>query len=195
MKKLISIIALVAAVFLAGCVKDYPSEIAVYKFDTAVIQYEYTGSQKGEATLYVRGDQKAMYKTFGEKSTLEIDLGEKGYDVNMDKGTAIEVANPNYETLKGMSANEQEIYLVKEALGLKDYAEAPVAALKKVVAGKTCNVYAINNIGSACIWSGIVLEKEVTIQDVTNKQVAVSVQTDVEVSAAKFELPANVILQ
>ena len=195
MKKTIAIFALVAAVMLVGCGKSYPSEIAVYKFDSAVIQYEYSGSVEGDATLYVRGDQKAMFKSLGDSNTLEIDLGDKGYEADLDKGTAVEVANPEYGKLKEMSMGEQEIYLVKKALGLKEGAEDPIASLKKVIAGKTCNVYAISNIGSACIWNGIVLEKEVTIQDVTNRQVAVSVQTDVEVGDSRFELPASVILQ
>jgi hypothetical protein len=195
MKKLISIFALVAVVFLAGCVKDYPSEIAVYKFDSAIIQYEYTGNVEGEATLYVRGDQKAMYRTLGESTMLELELGDIGYSIDMDKTTAVKTSNSDYEKLKGMSAGEQEVFLVKKALGLKDSAEDPIATLKKVVAGKSCNVYAINNIGSACIWNGIVLEKEVTIQDITNKQVAVSVQIDLEIPSEKFEVPANVIVQ
>lgn len=195
MKKLISIFALVAAIFLSGCVKDYPSEIAAYKFDTAIIQYEYTGSTEGEATLYVRGDQKAMYKTLGEVSTLELELGDAGYIVDLDKTTAVEVVNPDYAVLVEMSAGEQEVYLVKKALGLKDSAEDPKPFTKKVIAGKSCNVYTINNIGSACIWNGIVLEKEITIQDLTNKQVAVSVQIDLEIPSEKFELPANVILK
>lgn len=194
MKKLIPILALVAVIFV-GCGKNYPSEIAAYKFDTAVIQYEYTGSAEGEATLYVRGDQKAMYKTVGGKNELELDLGAEGYSVDMDKTTAYKVKNADYEKLKGMSAQEQETYLVKKALGLKDSADVPEPFTKRVIAGKTCNVYVINNIGSACIWDGIVLEKEVTIQDVTNKQVAVSVQTDIEIPSVKFEVPANVIVQ
>jgi hypothetical protein len=194
MKKIIPILALAAIVF-AGCGESYPSEIEAYTFDSAVVQYEYTGNVEGEATLYARGDQKATYRTLGDKNELELDLGSKGYSVDMNKATAIEFANPDYEVLKGMSMQEQESFLVKKALGLKDSAEMPEVFTNKVIAGQTCNVYIISNIGSACIWDGIVLEKEVTIQDVTNRQVAVSVQTGLNIPSSKFELPANVILQ
>lgn len=194
MKKTIPILALAVMVF-AGCGETYPSEIETYTFDSAVIQYEYTGNVEGEATLYVRGDQKAMYKTLGDKNELELDLGDNGYYIDMDKATATKVSNPDYNVLKGMSAQEQEIFLVRKALGLRDSAEAPEPFTQKTIAGQVCNVYIISNIGSACIWDGIVLEKEVNIQDVTNKQVAVSVQTGLEIPSTKFELPANVIVQ
>ena len=193
MKKLI--IPILFVVVFAGCGTAYPNEISVYKFDTAVIQYQFTGSLEGEGSLYLRGDQKAFYKSFGGSNTLELDFGGSGYIVDVDKTTAIKVENADYETLKGLSETEQEVYLVKKALGLKSSAADPEPVTKKVIAGQTCNVYTINNIGSACIWNGIVLETEVTIQDITNRQVAVSVQENVEIPDIKFELPVNVIVK
>lgn len=193
MKKLI--IPFLFILTFVGCGNAYPSDVAVYKFDTAVVQYDFTGNLEGEATLYLRGDQKALFKTLGEVSTLELDLGDSGYFVNMNKMTAVKMENEDYETLKGLNATEQEVFLVKKALGLKDSAEDPEPITKKVIAGQTCNVYIIGNIGSTCLWNGIALETEVTIQDVTNRQVAISVQENVDVPDVKFELPANVILK
>lgn len=193
MKKLI--IPFLFVLTLVGCGNAYPNDVAVYKFDTAVIQYEFTGSLEGEATLYLRGDQRAFYQTLAGKNSLELDLGETGYVVDVDKTTAVKVNDADYARLKAMSASEQEVFLVKKALGLKDSAEDPEPITKKVIAGQTCNVYTISNIGSACIWNGIALEIEVTIQDTTNRQVAVSVQENIEVPDVKFELPANVIVK
>lgn len=193
MKKII--IPFLFVLTLVGCGNTYPDDVSVYRFDTAVIQYEFTGSLEGEATLYLRGDQRAFYKTLAEKKSLELDLGETGYIVDMNKITAIKVENADYVRLKKMSATEQEVFLVKKALGLKDSADDPEPITKKVIAGQTCNVYMISNIGSVCIWNGIALEVEVTIQDITNRQVAVSVQENIEVPDIKFELPANVIVK
>jgi len=198
MKKLIALSALMIVV-LVGCTPNYPNELAVYDFDTALVQYELNGQTEGDATLYMRGDQKALYKSVRvagvEKNTLDLDLGEKAYAVDMDKATASELPSTDYETLKGMSAEEQNKYLVKKALGIKNSADDPQPATTKTVAGQECDLYIVPNIGTACIWNGIVLEKEINIADVTNQMVATRVETNVAIQDEKFEIPANVILK
>jgi hypothetical protein len=184
---------------LAGCTPDYPDDLAIYDFDTVLVQYELSGQTEGDATLYMRGDQKALYKSVRvagtEKNTLDLDLGDKAYAVDMDKATASELPTTDYEALKGLSAEEQNKYLVKKALGIKNSAEDPQVATTKTVAGQTCDLYIVTNIGTACIWNGIVLEKEVNIADVTNQMVATRVETDISIQPEKFEIPANVILK
>lgn len=49
-------------------------------------------------------------------------------------------------------------------------------------------------MGSACIWNGIVLQKEVTLAGITNKTTAVNISVDVDIPAERFELPDNVIV-
>ena len=194
MKKFIALI--LSTVLLTGCLPaDYPKEIAVYDFNTAVIQYELTGQEEGDMTLYMRGDQKATYKATQTGNTLELNLGNKAYLVDMDKATAVESSTDFYANLKNLSKEEQNIAIIKKALGLKDSADDPEAVTRKVVAGQSCDVYNIPNIGTACIWNGIVLEKEITMLGLVNKTVAVSVQTNVDIPPERFELPANVIVQ
>ncbi|MFC1810011.1 hypothetical protein ACFLZH_00775 [Patescibacteria group bacterium] len=194
MKKFITLI--IALIFFTGCLPaDYPTEIAVYDFNTAVIQYELTGQEEGDMTVYLRGDQQATYKTTQAGNILEINLGDKIYSVDMDKATAVELPTTFYESLKAMSAEDQELAIVKKALGIKDAATDPEAITKKVVAGQQCDVYNIPNIGVACIWNGIVIEKEITMLGLTNKTVAVSIQTNVDIPPERFEVPANVIVQ
>lgn len=190
----------ILAVGLAGCTQDYPSEIKAYGFDTAFIQYDLSGAEAGSMSVYIRGDQKAVLKTVeGAEgvavNTLELSLGDIGYVVDMDAAIAVKVANAEYVELKKMSPEEQEVYLVKEALGLKTSAQAPEPLNVQMVAGHECNLYLVQNIGSACVWNGLVLEKEITIAGLTNKQVATEVQVDVAVPAERFELPANVIVK
>ena len=192
-------LSIVPALVLMGCAQDYPAELQVYDFNTALVQYELNGQTEGDATLYIRGDQKALYKTVtvaGQpKSTLDLELGEKAYAVDLDKATAVEVSATDYEKLKAMTEEGQNMYLVKKTLGIKNGAEDPQAATTKTVAGRECDLYIVPNIGTACIWNGVVLEKEVNILDVTNQTVATRVQTDVEIQPEKFEIPANVILK
>lgn len=198
MKKFIIPFALLVLV-LTGCTPDYPNELAVYDFDTALVQYELSGQTEGDATLYMRGDQKALYKSVRvldtEKNTLDLELGDKAYAVDMDKATASELPNTDYETLKGLSAEDQNKYLVKKALGIKNSAEDPQVATTKSIAGQECDLYIVANIGTACIWNGIVLEKEVNIAGVTNQMVATRVETNVKIQPEKFEIPANIILK
>lgn len=199
MKKL-SIICtcLLGFVFLTGCSEEYPQELEVYSFDTAVIQYQITGAAEGEETLYMRGDQKAIhrYVVMGdtEKRTLELDLGSEKYIADLVKMTAVKVDDADYDKLRKMNSEEQEKYLVRKELGLKEGIELPEVSGKTRYAGKQCDLYVVPNIGSVCVWNGIILMKEVSLVDFVNKKTVVSVETDVKIPAERFELPAGVIV-
>ena len=197
MKKLTTLCALVGMIFVAGCTDTYPQDLQVYSFDTAIIQYELSGNAEGEETLYIRGDQKALHRFVTragvEENMFELDLGEEMYIADLQKMTAVKSNNAEYEKLKSMTPEEQGEYLVKQELGLKDNVDLGEPLSQKMVAGKKCDLYQVPNIGTACVWDGIVLEKEVQILDKTSKKVAVSVETNVEIPSERFELPEGVI--
>lgn len=202
MKKTLSLIAIttfvVSTLLLTGCGDSYPSELSVYPFKTVVIQYELSGGTEGDQSLFIRGDQKALHKfitTAGQESnSFELYLGENKYFANLDKMTAVKTIDANYNKMLSLSAEEQEEYLIKKSLGLKESAQLPDPVTTSTVAGQKCDVYEVPNVGTACIWNGIVLQKEITLAGITNKTVAVSVQVDVEIPAERFELPAGVIV-
>lgn len=199
MKKLIPLFAFVLmAITLTGCAEEYPQNLEVYSFDTAVIQFQIEGAAEGEETMYIRGDQKALhrYVTLGdtEKRTLELSLGSEKYIADLVKMTAIKVEDTDYQELQGMSPEKQEEYMVRKELGLKEGVELPEPSGKATYGGEECDVYIIPNIGTACVWNGIVLMKEVSLVDVTNRKTAVSVETGVEIPAGRFDLPAGVIV-
>ena len=80
-------------------------------------------------TLYMRGDQKAIYKTTQNGNTLEMHLGDKFYAVDMDKATAVELPTTFYDDIKGLSKDEQNMAIIKKALGIKEGAADPEAVI------------------------------------------------------------------
>ncbi|MFC1655746.1 hypothetical protein ACFL3C_02660 [Patescibacteria group bacterium] len=198
MKKLASVFVLLSLFALSGCGDSYPQELSVYSFDTAIIQYEIGGISQGDETVYMRGDQKSSHRfvTTGaqEENTLQLDLGNDRYVADLNKMTATKVKNNDYEKLISMSKEEQEKYLVRKALGLKDSVEVPEPLTTAMVAGQKCKLYEIENIGVACIWEGVVLKKEISILGNSSTKTAVSAEVNVDIAKERFELPAGVIL-
>ncbi|MCD6109477.1 hypothetical protein J7J83_01845 [bacterium] len=200
MKKTIITIALFTAsiLVLAGCGESYPSKLSVYPFKTAVIQYELSGGTQGDRSVFIRGDQKAVH-TFittpgQEKNLFELYLGNEKYIANLDKMTAIKAVDTNYDKMLKLNKKEQEEYLIKKSLGLKTGVKLPKPITTSMVGGQQCDVYEIANIGTACMWHGIALQKEITLDGITNKIVAVKVDVDAKIPAERFELPAGVIV-
>jgi hypothetical protein len=198
MKKLAIILVLVGLFALTGCADSYPQKLSVYSFDTAIIQYHISGISEGDETVYIRGDQKATHRYVlnpdGEENTLQIDLGSERYHADLNKMTAVKVENDDYGKLLAMSKEDQEKHLIRKELGLKESVEVPDPETTSVIAGQVCDVYEIPNLGTACIWDGIVLKKEISMFGAVSSKVAVSVDTNVEISKDNFELPAGVIL-
>lgn len=198
MKKLLVSGIVLGLIISAGCAREYPKKLKVHTFDTALIQYQITGAAEGEEALYIRGDQKALhrYVTINdqERRTLELDLGPEKYNANLIKMTAVRSENPDYAKLQQMSAEEQEKHILRRELGLKEGVELPEPTSKTTYAGKQCDLYNIPNIGSACIWEGVVLMKEVILLDTVNVKTAISVETDIQIPAERFDLPVGVIV-
>lgn len=200
MKKFIAIFGLLSTLILLGCGESYPKNISVYSFDTAIVKYEIKGASNGEETVYIRGDQRAIHRYVEHvdgtvENKLELRLGGEDIVADLDKMTAIKVKNEDYEELSKMSKEEQSDYLIRKELGLKDGAEVPEPLMASTVAGQTCDNYEVPNIGVACIWNGIVLNKEISMLGIVNNKTAVNVQTDIEITNDVFELPAGVILK
>lgn len=203
MKKILSLIIIASlsagAFLLTGCDESYPSQLSVYPFKTAVIQYELTGGTQGDQSVFIRGDQKAVQTSITtpgqESENFELYLGAEKYIADLDKMTAVKTTDNNYEKMLSLSADEQEAYMIKKNLGLKESATLPQPITTSMVAGQQCDVYEIPNVGTACMWHGIPLQKEITLAGITNKSIAVNVQVDAEIPSERFELPAGVIVK
>jgi hypothetical protein len=198
MKKFASVIVLISLFVLSGCGETYSGELEVYDFDTLIVQYELNGATQGDETLYIRGDESALYsfvtRVEQEESKLELYLGETKYIANMLKMTAIDGENKDYIAMQDMMKDEQEAYLVRKALGLDMDIDIPASTISKEIAGQMCDIYEVSNIGEACIWKGIVLEKTISMAGVTDTKTATSIEIDAAIDGAKLQLPSNVVL-
>jgi hypothetical protein len=189
----------VSALFLSGCGDDtVTKKLSVFPFNTAVVKYELSGSFVGEETLYIKGDLMSSHKYITqndqEESTLELSLGSEKYVANLDKMTAIKVKNEEYDKLIKLNKEEQGKQLIRDALGLQATDAIPSSSGTKKIAGQTCDVYVIENVGTACLWGGLVLEKKITILGISNDKTAVSIELDKEISNDRFDLPAGIIV-
>jgi len=189
---------LISVVVLSGCTGAYSNKLTVYDFDTAVIQYELNGATQGDETLYIRGDESALYsfvtRAEQEENKITLSLENAAYIADMLQMTAIKTTNKDYLAMKDLDKDAQEEYLIRKALGLKADTEIPESASTKEIAGQTCDIYEIANIGEACIWKGIVLEKTISMAGVTDTKTAISIQLNVDIDGAKMQLPSNVTL-
>ncbi|MBA4336613.1 hypothetical protein C0416_02450 [bacterium] len=202
MKKTASliIVAVFAAstILLTGCGETDLSKLSVYPFKTVVIQYELSGGTVGDQSLFIKGDQKALHRfitTAGQESnTFELYLGDEKYIADLDKMTAVKTVDVDYNSMISMKAEEQEAYLIRKSLSLKEGIALPEPIMTSTVAGQQCDVYEIQNVGMACIWNGIVLQSEITLAGITNKTTAVKVDVDTEIPSERFELPDGVVV-
>lgn len=187
-----------SALVFTGCTQEEQA-LKVYPFDTAIIQYQIAGAAEGDETLYIKGDKKAAIRFVTqddeEKQTMDLDLGAEGYRVNLNDNTAVKFANDYYESLKGMDKDGQEMFLVRQELGLKESAENPTKVGEAKIAGQVCNIYDVSNVGSVCMWNGIPLQKQINILGVVNSKTAVNIQTDVEIGDDRFDLPRGVVVE
>jgi hypothetical protein len=192
-----------SALLLGGCADGEDAvtkKLSVYSFNTAVVQYELTGTVAGEETLYIKGDYTADHKYAtlpdgGEENILDISLGAEIYTADLNRMTAVKSVNSDYEALLKMSAEEQKKFMIKKALGLKESAEVPSPAGTKKIAGYNCDFYLVENVGSVCLWNNVVLEKEISVLGLVNKKTALSILENIDIDKSKFELPAGVILK
>jgi hypothetical protein len=198
MKKflLIPSLLILSILLINGCGQNYPKNLALHDFNTAIINYELTGGTNGEESLYIRGDQEALIRLVShgdkEENTIDLNLGNERYIVNLDKMKAVKTENEDYKKLLSMSKEEQREYILRKELALDENAEIPEPIGKSEIAGKECDIYQVLNLGTICIWQGIVLQKEVTMLNITDKKTAVSIETDVDIPNEQFELPAGV---
>jgi hypothetical protein len=202
MKKFGIVLPLFAlALAISGCGEGetVTKKLSVYPFNTAVVRYELSGAVSGEETLYIKGDmsvdQKFVTQGGADENTLELNLGPEIYIADLLKMTAVKVINSDYDKLIKLSPEDQKKEFIRAALGIKDSAELPVSSGTKQIAGQSCDVYIIDNVGTACLWNGIILEKEIPLLGITNTKTAISVETNVDIPKDQFDLPAGVIVK
>lgn len=191
-------LAIFTSVLLAGCASGTNQKVNPYPFDTAKIEYELAGNLEGTQTVYIKGDLAAR-ETQGVRNTekgeenihdLYLEIGDSRYEIDLNGKKGIKSMNPLYNELKNIKQNEKNDFLVKIATGAAETESMPTSTGERKIAGKTCNMYDVSDIGEICIWNGIPLYSKRN-QSVTT---AVSVETDLNIDDAVFALPVDVTI-
>lgn len=205
MKKLtLTALLALSLVALSGCAsadeKVYP-----YSFDSAKIEYKITGDIEGSTTVMIKGD-KAVHKTSAINKTGEtetpietvlLDLGDTFYQIDLSAKQGQKGPNPVYQELKRLPPEDRMGFLTKLATGqAMNGDEAPESEETKEVAGQTCSLYKIQNIGEICLWNGVPLYSSISIPEagVTNSNTATSIQLNIEIPDSAFNVPEGVTI-
>lgn len=199
----IKVLGLAVAVFtlaLAGCSEQKSEKVHPYPFDTARIEYELSGDITGNISVVIKGDQSSHETHATEQSTPGttinnklLDKGEYLYQINLDTNQGQKAKNPIYEQLKALPQEERMGFLTKLAVGAGADGEDPKPVGEKVIAGETCNLYEVRNIGEICLWNGIPLYSSMNIPEagIQSTNTAVSLQLNVNVPDSTFEVPSD----
>ena len=173
--------------------------IKPYKFKTAIVEYTYSGNTTGSQTLYIDEHgwnqcevTNTVMKSFGQKNVtdeVKLTLGLEIYQWTPGQSTGTQMHNSMLEEL--MKAPDFDI---------KDFSKQLMTQLgfeKKgyeAVDGRDCEVW--KGMGSTIwIWKDIAVKTEVKVLGQKTVWTATSIQFDVPVPSAKFDVPGDVEFQ
>ncbi len=205
MKNIIKTLSLLSfvgiiALFLTGCQQQ---NVYGYDFETAHITYEIEGTSNGTSEAWIKGDKKLIEtdivqnKPDGstvEVKKIQIQDGDKFYQLNEDTKEAISVIDPEFASLEAMSPDQRIEYLTKKAVlrNASDDTELPEPQEQKEIAGQTCDVYT-SGYRTLCLWQGIPLQETTDLAEYgTNvTTTATSVELGVGIADSKFKVPSD----
>jgi len=219
MKKLIILPAIVFSLTLAGCgngdvnspisannAKDtgggQASGIYQYPFKSAKITYSTTGTNPGESTVYIKGDnsfrESHVVRAGKKEDRLMISKGNLAYTVDLNSKKALKVDNFYYEDLKQIEPSKRMEFLKKLAVGISD-PKTDTSTLKSIgtekIAGHSCDVYDAQEYGKVCIGAlGIVLKSSINLEEanVVEDTIATNIQLNIDIPDSKFEVPTGI---
>jgi len=181
------------------------NQIYPYKFDTAKIEYEVKGTFDGNLTKYIKGDvakhETVLKSLDGDKSkdinSIIIEDKEMLYQIDMITKTGSKSENIIYKQLKDLPKEEREQFLINLATGISDDQKTQKPKGQKTIAGENCDLYDIQNAGEVCLWNGIPLYSSMTdpVSGVKNTNTATSIQLDVDIQSAVFNVPEGVTMK
>lgn len=195
--KLIITISIVS-LFITGCVST-DIKVNPYEFNTAKIEYDLSGSFEGKQYLTIKGDMSAQrkigkQKISGEVEDIDILVVEAGYDrydIDLLSKQGTKSKNIIYEELLKLSKEDRLDFLIK-LMTLTNENEEPKVIESRVIAGKTCKLYEIEDFGEICLWSGVPLYTKFEIDEIKSISTAVKVETNLAVEDDEFAIPLEI---
>lgn len=202
MKKLTLFIAIFATFSLSGCFSAKTTEVG-RSYDTAQIEYKWTGAIEGTETFYASGfktrsEIKTTTKVEGVETNqdlLVINNGEYIYKIDTTSKLALKETSPYKDEVKNKSPEELKELRIRMALYLKEGEEMPKSTGTEVVAGKKCEVYELGNGTKKYLWNEQVLKTEVVVDGAKATQEATSVEIDKNIEDGLFNLPGDAVVQ
>lgn len=187
---------------LTGCLGTSLTEEG-RPFDTAIINYKWTGAIEGKETLYIDGNKtRSEINTStiinGVKSTQNrviINDGEYIYKIDQDTDIALKEENPYAVALKSLKPEDKQEFRKRLILLLNEGEKMPDPEGEEIILAKPCKVYTVTLPSSTCIWEGLILRNEIAIDQGKAKQKAVSMEKGVKIPESFFAAPEGIKIQ
>lgn len=188
-------ILLVGPALLFAQTKDFKR----YSIESGIVEYELTGIQVGQATLYFDNYgmveatyEKAVMDAMGFRRDIEFVNYLDGYwQYNWDKiiNSATKMKNT---ILADIIENAED----------GDLAEAGMVMLKamgaekigeEVLLGKACDIWEVQQLGTKLwVWKGVTLKSNMNMMGMIINRVATSIAPDAPIPSDKISLPEGV---
>ncbi|MBD3328766.1 hypothetical protein GF340_05720 [Candidatus Peregrinibacteria bacterium] len=198
MKKIALITTIIGSIIILGACQQSDEIVYPYPFDSAKIVYQHSGIVEGQTELLIKGN-KNVHNTDAVTTYDDIETEVKAsviqtpegvYQVDLVNKTATITENTLYNELKKAGSDEErKKILVQMATNGQNIGESTDT---KEIAGKTCDVFVIDQMGEVCIWESIALATSLTLGDEETNLEAVSVETNVNIPDSAFEIPNDV---
>ena len=170
-----------------------------YNVQSCIVEYSLGGSQKGSETLYFDrwGMREARYSNkelsmMGvqqKTNTLLITDYDWMYNIDLDKKTGTKTKNGIFQSLLKNAKNNDLIEAGMKMM--KDMGGEKIGT--EMVAGKTCDIWEIQKLGSKTwICIAVPLKVAAKFAGVEITSVATKVQEGATIPESKFKVPAGV---
>jgi len=199
-KHLIITTTLLTILVVTGC-QQKEEKVMPYPFKTAHIEYKIEGDVNGKMIVDIDNDYYANNIDVTEKETntkqklLKLDLKDSSYNIDLLKQTGEKSHNQVYNELKELKSNQEKLdKIITFAVGVKD--KKPQSTGEKTIQGKKCEIYEISmedkKLGEVCIWEGVPLYSNITIDGKQRKIEAIKIETGKNIDSSAFKIPENI---
>lgn len=161
-----------------------PEDYRRYGFESAIVEYELSGSEDGTKTMYIDmgGFKTAEHKTIkhrkDETTTATIMIGSDMISVDYESESAVKIHNPMAFLLANPDTDWEEAgERVLTGMGYE------IIGSEKI-AGKECDIWKQGS-HRIWVWRGLTLKSKIGKQEET----ATSVEIDVNVPESIFQVP------
>lgn len=172
--------------YVEGAASQNPEDYKRYAFETAIVEYEVEGPQKGTKTMYIdaSGYKVAEHRQLKRERETQILIGADIISINYEKKSAIKMHNPPAYALSNSNRNWEETaenVLLKMGFEKKG---------QEKVAGKNCDIWK-HGTHRIWVWNGLTLKSVAG----NTKETATSIKVDTRVPQAMFEVPQGFALE